>query len=78
VLLALGAGREIVGQGTLMADADMLLGSWASVLSIQILPDGTGLLLALLPPGAFIGLGLMVALHQRLSTAATKSQKTNA
>lgn len=75
VLLALGAGREIIGQGTLMADAEMLLGSWASVLSIQILPEGTGLLLALLPPGAFIGLALMVALHQRLSTAATNTTK---
>ena len=64
VLIALGAGREMIGQGTLFAGADLLLGEWAAVLSMQILPQGSGLLLALLPPGAFIGLGLMIALRQ--------------
>ena len=64
VLIALGAGREMIGQGTLFAGADLLLGEWAAVLSVQILPQGSGLLLALLPPGAFIGLGLMIALRQ--------------
>ncbi len=69
VLIALGAAREIVGQGTLLADADLLLGAWAENLSLRILPEGWGLLLALMPPGAFIGLGLMVALRQRLIRA---------
>ena len=64
VLIALGAGREMIGQGTLFAGADLLWGEWAAVLSMQILPQGSGLLLALLPPGAFIGLGLMIALRQ--------------
>ena len=66
VLIALGAGRELIGQGTLFAGADRLLGEWAGVLSVQLMPEGFGLLLALLPPGAFIGLGLMVALRQYL------------
>ncbi|MEE4329645.1 MAG: electron transport complex subunit E [Wenzhouxiangella sp.] len=66
VLIALGAGRELIGQGTLLADADLLLGDWAENLTLQVLPEGWGLLLALLPPGAFIGLGLLVALRQRL------------
>jgi Na+-translocating ferredoxin:NAD+ oxidoreductase subunit E len=66
VLIALGAGREIIGQGTLFADADLLLGAWAAGLSIQLMPEGWGLLLAVLPPGAFIGLGLLVALRQYL------------
>jgi len=66
VLIALGAGREIVGQGTLLADADLLLGDWADALTLRVLPEGWGLLLALLPPGAFIGLGLLVAMRQRL------------
>ena len=66
VLFALGAGREIIGQGSLFADADLLLGDWARGLTIQFLPEGHGFLLAMLPPGAFIGLGLMIALRQRL------------
>jgi electron transport complex protein RnfE len=66
VLFALGAGREIIGEGTLFAGADLLLGSWAQVLMIQLLPKDFGFLLAMLPPGAFIGLGLLIALRQRL------------
>ncbi len=66
VLLALGAGREMIGQGTLFTGADLLLGEWAGALTVRLLPEGGGLLLALLPPGAFIGLGLLVALRQYL------------
>lgn len=66
VLVALGAGREIIGQGTLFSGAELLLGDWAAGFSVRVLPEGFGLLLALLPPGAFIGLGLMVALRQFL------------
>jgi Na+-translocating ferredoxin:NAD+ oxidoreductase subunit E len=66
VLISLGALRELIGQGTLMADADLLLGPWAAGLTLNILPEGWGLLLAVLPPGAFIGLGLLVALRQYL------------
>ena len=65
VLIALGAMRELIGQGTLLADAHLLLGDWAQRLELQLLPTGWGLLLAILPPGAFIGLGLLVALRQR-------------
>ncbi len=66
VLFALGAGREIIGEGSLFAGADLLLGDWAAGLTIQLLPQDFGFLLAMLPPGAFIGLGLLVALRQRL------------
>ncbi len=66
VLIALGAGRELIGQGSLFADADLLLGPWAEGLTVQMMPEGWGLLLAMLPPGAFIGLGLLVALRQYL------------
>ncbi|MGI9265394.1 MAG: electron transport complex subunit E [Gammaproteobacteria bacterium] len=57
VLVVLGALREIIGQGTLLAGSQMLFGT---DMSIRLF-DG-GFLLALLPPGAFIGLGLLVAL----------------
>lgn len=59
VLVVLGSARELLGQGTLLSGAHMMFGGEAD-LTIHV-ADG-GFLLALLPPGAFIGLGLMVAL----------------
>lgn len=66
VLTALGAVRELLGHGTLLAGADMLFGPAAAGLELRLLPTDRGLLLALLPPGAFIGLGLMLAARNRL------------
>ncbi|MFA0193348.1 electron transport complex subunit E [Vibrio artabrorum] len=62
VLVVLGAMREIIGNGTLFDGADLLLGDWASVLRIQIFQFDNSFLLALLPPGAFIGVGFLIAL----------------
>jgi Na+-translocating ferredoxin:NAD+ oxidoreductase subunit E len=59
VLVTLGAARELIGQGTLFAGAHMMFGEGARAIEMQLV-DG-GFLLALLPPGAFLGLGLMVA-----------------
>jgi Na+-translocating ferredoxin:NAD+ oxidoreductase subunit E len=64
VLIVLGAGRELIGQGTVLDGAELLFGPWAETLSLRLMPSDWGLLLAILPPGAFIGLGLMVALRQ--------------
>jgi electron transport complex protein RnfE len=61
VLVALGAIREILGQGTLFAGAETLLGSWASVLKINVYQADSHFLLAILPPGAFLVLGLLIA-----------------
>lgn len=60
VLVALGAMREILAQGTLFADADIMLGDWAQ--TFVLIEDYPGFLLAALPPGAFIGLGFILAL----------------
>jgi len=76
VLVVLGAGREIVGHGTLMAGAHLLLGEWARSLELVIVPGQAGLLLAVLPPGAFIGLGLLVALKNRIVNARTQPART--
>lgn len=62
VLVVLGAMREVIGNGTLFDGADLLLGDWASVLRIQIFQFDNSFLLALLPPGAFIGVGFLIAL----------------
>ncbi len=50
------------GNGTLFDGADSLLGSWAKVLRIEVFHTDTPFLLAMLPPGAFIGLGMMLAI----------------
>ncbi len=60
-LVLLGALREFLGQGTLLADAHLLLGDAGQALTLTLIPDHPGFLLALLPPGAFIGLGLLIA-----------------
>ncbi len=77
VLVCLGALRELIGHGTLFGSADVLLGEWASALEIDLFQASGGLLLALLPPGAFILLGLMVALHQHLISQQTARSKTS-
>ncbi|WP_435101625.1 electron transport complex subunit E [Arhodomonas sp. AD133] len=61
VLVVLGAGRELLGQGSLLHNAHLLLGDWAKALRVEVIPGYDGFLLALLPPGAFIGLGLLLA-----------------
>jgi len=61
VLIVLGGMREIFGKGTLFAGFDLAFGPAAKALAIQVMPDYDGFLLAILPPGAFIGLGLLIA-----------------
>jgi len=63
VLVTLGALREVAGRGTLFAEARLLLGDWAAGLTLTVIPDHPGFLVAILPPGAFIALGLLVALR---------------
>lgn len=61
VLLVLGGLREIIGKGTLFADAHLMFGENARWMTMTFLQDYDGFLLAILPPGAFIGLGLLIA-----------------
>ncbi|MGX2975715.1 electron transport complex subunit E [Ursidibacter arcticus] len=65
-LVLLGALREIIGNGTLFDGLDLLLGEWAKSLRIDLLQLESGLLLAILPPGAFIGLGIILALKNKI------------
>ncbi|MGX2987488.1 electron transport complex subunit E [Ursidibacter sp. B-7004-1] len=65
-LVLLGALREIIGNGTLFDGLDLLLGEWAKSLRIDLLQLENGLLLAILPPGAFIGLGVILALKNKI------------
>lgn len=60
-LVLLGALREITGRGTLLAEAGLLFGDLGASMTITLVPGHPGFLLAILPPGAFIGLGLLIA-----------------
>ncbi|MFW5823560.1 MAG: electron transport complex subunit E [Marinobacter sp.] len=62
VLVVLGAMRELIGQGTLFADMDLLLGPMAADWTVQVFRDYPDMLFMVLPPGAFVGLGLLIAL----------------
>ncbi|BDY05346.1 electron transport complex subunit E [Ferrimonas sp. YFM] len=61
VLCLLGGVRELLGQGTLFDGAELLLGDWATALRIELWQVQSPFLLALLPPGAFIAMGLLIA-----------------
>ena len=61
VLAILGGMRELFGHGTLFAGFDLALGDYAKSWAITVIPDYHGFLLAILPPGAFIALGLLIA-----------------
>ena len=69
VLLALGASRELIGRGSLGANLDLLFGARFAGPGWQVFPEANGWLLALLPPGAFILLGLMLALGNARAAA---------
>jgi len=61
VLVVLGAIRELAGQGTLLSGIDLVFGEAAKQFVLHVLPNYQGFLPAILPPGAFIALGLLIA-----------------
>ena len=63
VLIALGAIRELLGTGGILNDAENLFGPAASNLGWTFTSGSSGFLLALLPPGPFLGLALLLALR---------------
>ena len=64
VLFILGVAREIVGRGSILHDAQALIGSTAG--EITLFRVDMGFLLAMLPPGAFLSLGLLLAVRNAL------------
>ncbi len=66
-LLLLGGMREILGTGMLFSHADLMFGEMAKNWQITVFKNYSGMLLAILPPGAFIGLGLLIALQNVLN-----------
>ncbi|WP_017937842.1 electron transport complex subunit E [Zestomonas thermotolerans] len=78
VLVALGALRELLGTGTLFANMQLLFGPAAAAWQLELFPQDHGLLLAILPPGAFLVLGLLIALKNQIDArlAARSAQPT--
>jgi len=72
VLMVLGALREFIGQGTILDGAHLLLGEWARDLTIHFYLTEQKFLFAILPPGAFIGLGLLIALKNGIQNHSSK------
>ncbi len=76
VLGVLGAVRELLGTGAVLANMDLLLGPMAQDWTLVVAADYTGLLLAILPPGAFIITGLMIAAKNRIDTQIAQANQT--
>lgn len=76
VLIILGGMREALGQGTLFANMDLLLGPVAAGWTLQLAPvDYRGFLFAVLPPGAFVGLGLIIAAKNLIDARRKEREK---
>ncbi|MBC7983337.1 MAG: electron transport complex subunit RsxE [Candidatus Obscuribacterales bacterium] len=65
-LVLLGAAREAIGRGSLFVGIDSLPGAPPSWLQLTIFSPDLGFVLAILPPGAFIAMGLLFALRNML------------
>lgn len=78
VLAVLGGMRELVGKGTLLSGIDLAFGPSAKALVITVIPEYRGFLLAILPPGAFIGLGLLIAMKNYLDLRGEKQRRAAA
>ncbi|MBI1424533.1 MAG: RnfABCDGE type electron transport complex subunit E [Gammaproteobacteria bacterium] len=74
VLVTLGAMRELIGYGTLFRQFNLLFGDAAASMKIIVFHDYPGFLLAILPPGAFIGLGLLIAVKNIIDARRAAAQ----
>ncbi len=62
VLVLLGAMRELVGTGALFADMNLLFGAAAAQWKVDVFNDYPGFIVAIVPPGAFLFTGLLIAM----------------
>lgn len=77
VLALLGGMREIVGKGTLFSGLDLALGESYKQYVITVIPDYHGFLLAILPPGAFLGLAILIAFRNWSELRKTQATTPN-
>lgn len=72
VLMLLGGMREILGAGTLLAGSERLFGAIAANWELTLYTSDNAFLLAILPPGAFLGMGLLIAAKNVLDKKLTE------
>lgn len=77
VLIVLGAIRELIGNGTLFDQAWLLFGDSAQHWVLHLPDSYNPVMLAILPPGAFIALGLLIALKNLVDQKVKKPNLTN-
>lgn len=75
VLVLVGGVREIIGSGTLLANMDLLFGPVAKGWTLHLINDYSGMLVAILPPGAFIVVGFLIALKNAIDAEVTRREK---
>ncbi|PAU65727.1 electron transport complex subunit E [Pseudomonas indica] len=75
VLVVLGGLRELFGTGALFANMHLLFGPVAADWQVTVFPEYKGFLLAILPPGAFLVLGLLIALKNRVDESLAERAK---
>jgi len=68
LLVVLGGLREVIGQGTLFANAHLMFGETGRSMTLVAIEDYRGFLLAVLPPGAFFGLGLLLVIKNLIDS----------
>ncbi len=75
VLVMIGAARELLGTGAILANMHLLFGPIANDWQLTLVSDYNGFLLAILPPGAFIVLGLLIAGKNRVDEVLAERAK---
>lgn len=75
VLVAIGAIRELLGNGTLFANMHLLFGESARDWTVTVIPNYQGFLVAILPPGAFLVAGFLIALKNVIDSGLERREK---
>ncbi|MEX2489504.1 MAG: electron transport complex subunit E [Pseudomonadales bacterium] len=73
-IVAMGAIREVLGHGTLFANMNLLFGPTAANWTLTL--SDNGFLLTILPPGAFLTLGCLIALKNLIDNIAGKRSRS--
>lgn len=65
VLVIIGAVREIIGSGSIFSQAHLLFGDFGHILELKLFENYQGFLIAILPPGAFFVLAILIAIKNK-------------
>ncbi len=71
-LTVVGLVRELIGAGTLFAQASLLLGPAFSFMEVKVIPNYSGVLMMILPPGGFLVLGMLLVAKRKLDQRLAK------